>query len=80
MAWTLVNKCSSNLVPPSNIRTLLPTILYPRDAPANHVPLPVHGDGNCLFRAAIASLYLAMKMPTQLPGRKWPLSYNDMFL
>ena len=26
----------------------------------------------------LASLYLAMKMPTQISGRKWPLSHATM--
>ena len=57
MAWMLINKCSSNLVPSSSIRMLLPTSLYPKDAPANHVPVAAHGDGNCLFRAASISVF-----------------------
>ena len=28
-----------------------------KDAPANHVQLPVHGDGNCLFQAASVSVF-----------------------
>ena len=27
------------------------------DAPANHVPVAVHGDGNCLFRAANVNVF-----------------------
>ena len=26
--------------------------LYPFDGPANHLPVCIQGDGNCLFRAA----------------------------
>ena len=64
---------------PSSVRMFLPTSLYPKDAPANHVPGAVHCDGNCLFQAASGSVY-GHEDATQILGRKWPLSYTDMFL
>ena len=79
MAWMLVIKCSCNLVPPSIVRTLLPTSLYPKDAPANHVPVIVHGAGNCLFPVANISVF-GHEDATQISGIEWPLSYTDMFL
>ncbi len=33
------------------------TILYPDDAPVNHVPVAVLGDGNCLYRAASVAVF-----------------------
>ena len=79
MAWTMVNKCSCNLVPSSSVRTFLPTSLYPKNVPASHVPVKVHGDRNCLFPAASISVF-GHKYATQISGKKWPLSYTDMFL
>ena len=74
MAWMLVNKCRCNLVPPSSIRTLLPTSLCPKDAPFQFMVTEI------ACWELLVSPYLVMKMPTQVSGRKCPLSYTDMFL
>ena len=72
MAWMLVNKCQA-ASGRSYQQARLPR-QYPKDAPANHVPVEVHGDRNCLFRAASVSVFghedaysdIRKKLPSEL--------------
>ena len=70
VAWTVVNKCSCNLVPPNSIRTMLLQTMFQWQFMVMEIACS----------ELLTSMYFAMKMPTQIPGRKWPLSYTDMFL